>query len=362
MAAEQVNTRLAANLGNVELTSASGASVVYLDSAVALLELSGNVQVFGPGRSFFSRTPDAQKRWHLQDQETKYPILDVHGWDTAEAFAALRSAHSDDILSLGRNGDETWEILARPRPELEHRCTLIAIRKLVAHRADPRPATAATRSSAPRCGRPRRSTATPRASGPPSRSLELLTLARRIAPTPAAAAPHRRDRHRQGDARARHPPRLRPRRPPARPVQLHRRPARHAREPAVRLPPRRLHRRRHRVPRRHPQPPPAARCSSTRSATSASTCSRSSCASSRPARSTRSASRSRSRSTSASSPRPTPTSSSLVAEGRFREDLFYRLNVVHAAAAAAARAPRGNSAAAPALPAANAATSRRRAG
>ena len=48
MAAEQVSTRLAANLGDVELTSASGASAVYLDSAVALLELSGNVQLFGP--------------------------------------------------------------------------------------------------------------------------------------------------------------------------------------------------------------------------------------------------------------------------------------------------------------------------
>ena len=33
-------------------------------------------------------------------------------------------------------------------------------------------------------------------------------------------------------------------------------------------------------------------------------------------------------STSASSPPPTPTSTTLVAEGRFREDLFYRLNVV----------------------------------
>ena len=52
------------------------------------------------------------------------------------------------------------------------------------------------------------------------------------------------------------------------------------------------------------------------------------CASSSPARSTRSASRTRSRSTSASSPPPTPTSISWSREGRFREDLFYRLNVL----------------------------------
>ncbi len=50
-----------------------------------------------------------------------------------------------------------------------------------------------------------------------------------------------------------HPSRLESRRPAARAVQLHGGAARHAREPAVRLSPRRLHRRRGRVPRRHPQ-------------------------------------------------------------------------------------------------------------
>ena len=75
-------------------------------------------------------------------------------------------------------------------------------------------------------------------------------------------------------------------------------------------------------------PRPAARSTSTRSATSASTCSRSSSASSSRARSSRSASRARSASTCASSPPPTANLEQMVADGRFREDLFYRLNVV----------------------------------
>ena len=75
-----------------------------------------------------------------------------------------------------------------------------------------------------------------------------------------------------------------------RPVQLHRDPARPAREPAVRPPPRRLHRRRPRSARPHP-PRATARSSSTRSASSASTSSPSSSASSNRARSPRSASR-----------------------------------------------------------------------
>ena len=56
----------------------------------------------------------------------------VDGWTEAEALAALRTAAQDDLILLGQHRDETWEILARPRPELDHRCTLAAIRKLVA--------------------------------------------------------------------------------------------------------------------------------------------------------------------------------------------------------------------------------------
>ncbi len=59
-------------------------------------------------------------------------LVESEGWTGAEALAALRAAPDDDLMRLGQHRDETWEILARPRPELDHRCTLAAIRKLVA--------------------------------------------------------------------------------------------------------------------------------------------------------------------------------------------------------------------------------------
>ncbi len=37
-----------------------------------------------------------------------------------------------DFIVAGEHRDETWQILARPRPALDHHCTLAAIRKLVA--------------------------------------------------------------------------------------------------------------------------------------------------------------------------------------------------------------------------------------
>ena len=142
-------------------------------------------------------------------------------------------------------------------------------------------------------------------------------------------ARHRRVRDRQGARRARAPREEPAPRPPVRRAQLRRA---HRDAPRVRaLRPRegRLHRRAARLRRGSSTPPTAAPSSSTRSATSRRRPRCGSCASCRRASSSGSARPSRCTSTCASSRRRTATCRSWSRPGKFREDLFYRLNVIN---------------------------------
>ena len=138
----------------------------------------------------------------------------------------------------------------------------------------------------------------------------------------------RRIRHRQGTGGAR-AARIRP--APQRPVRRHQHggdPARPDRIGAVRPREGRLHRRAAAARPAASSRPRAARCSSTRSATCRWRRRRGCCACCSRANTRPSAAARRSRPMCASSPPPTRTCSTLINQGLFREDLFYRLNVV----------------------------------
>jgi transcriptional regulator with PAS, ATPase and Fis domain len=59
-------------------------------------------------------------------------LVATAGWTDDEARASLQAAAPEDLVTVGQHRDETWMLIARVRPELDHRCTYAAVRKLVA--------------------------------------------------------------------------------------------------------------------------------------------------------------------------------------------------------------------------------------
>ena len=109
------------------------ASFTHLDSAVALLELSGHPHILG--REAFalvneSGCAEAAALVATGGKETR--VIDAAGWTNEQALAAARAAAPEQLMTVGVHRDETWHVLVQPRAGLDERCTLAAIRKLLA--------------------------------------------------------------------------------------------------------------------------------------------------------------------------------------------------------------------------------------
>ena len=159
-------------------------SLPDLDTAVALIELGGHPHILArealaaidaagcaTAVALIARTPDGPR------------VVDHRGWDATGALAAARKPARYDVLPLGEHRDEPWQLIVEPRPELVHRCALIAIRKLVTtaltldrYRRDEQQRAALWPAEA-LDGDPESIWASEQMS-------EVLSVARRIAPTP----------------------------------------------------------------------------------------------------------------------------------------------------------------------------------
>jgi DNA-binding NtrC family response regulator len=103
-----------------------------LDTAVALIELGGHPHILGREAMAVLAGADCATALALVVRGAAAPrIIETHGCDDRRAMAMARKPDGLDLIALGEHRDEPWQILAEPRPELEHRCTLIAIRKLI---------------------------------------------------------------------------------------------------------------------------------------------------------------------------------------------------------------------------------------
>ena len=220
-----------------------------LDSAVALIELGAHTHILAREALAVIDAARCARGAAIVATGAEGPrVIDRRGWDEAAAAAAARQPGACEVIPLGDHRDEPWQLVVDPQPDLDHRCSLIAIRKLIGmaltlerYRRDEQQR-AALWPAESLDGDPESIWASEQMS-------EVLGVARRVAPTPLSLLlTGETGTGKEMLARA-HPSRLRPRRPAVRSLQLHRSPARHDREPALRLPPRRLHRRR---PRRSP--------------------------------------------------------------------------------------------------------------
>ncbi len=106
---------------------------LQLDAAVALFELAGHPHILA--REAYALVQDAgcaEAMALVAAGPAGRRVVEAHGWTEAAALAAAAGAAADDLVPLGRHRDETWQLLARPKPGLDDRCTLAAVTKLIA--------------------------------------------------------------------------------------------------------------------------------------------------------------------------------------------------------------------------------------
>ena len=103
-----------------------------LDTAVALIELGGHPHILAREALAVIDAAGCARAVALVGTGPKGPrVIESRGWDEAAALTAARQPAPYDVVPLGEHRDEPWQLVIEPRPELEHRCALIAIRKLI---------------------------------------------------------------------------------------------------------------------------------------------------------------------------------------------------------------------------------------
>ncbi len=105
-----------------------------LDSAVALLELAGHPHILGAEAfALLQGTRCATAAAVVTAGPAGSRVVQQFGWTEPQALAAAaRPAGEIEHLPLGRRTDETWTLVVQPSRELEPFCTYASIRKLLA--------------------------------------------------------------------------------------------------------------------------------------------------------------------------------------------------------------------------------------
>jgi DNA-binding NtrC family response regulator/predicted negative regulator of RcsB-dependent stress response len=103
-----------------------------LDDAVALVELAGYPHVLArEAYALLDNTGAVDNIAIVARGKAHTRLIDHKGWDEDTALAAAGDQADRLRIACGTHRDEAWQIVADVRPSLADRCTAIAIRKLV---------------------------------------------------------------------------------------------------------------------------------------------------------------------------------------------------------------------------------------
>ena len=132
IAAATENNALASDLQNECSSLETQPTLQRLDDAVALIELAAYPHVLGrEAYALLELSGAAEAQALVARSEGAIRCLAVRGWTEAQALDAAAQPGDRLRIACGVHRDETWEIVADLRPTLNDRCTGVAIRKLV---------------------------------------------------------------------------------------------------------------------------------------------------------------------------------------------------------------------------------------
>jgi DNA-binding NtrC family response regulator len=123
---------LAADLPKEAAESGAEASIRTLDDALALVELAGYPHVLAhEAYALLGLTGAAAGRALIARGQTGVRVVATAEWTETQAIAAAQAPGARLHIACGTHRDEDWEIVADLRDTLNDRCTGVAIRKLV---------------------------------------------------------------------------------------------------------------------------------------------------------------------------------------------------------------------------------------
>jgi DNA-binding NtrC family response regulator len=105
-----------------------------LDSAVTLLDLAGHPHVLGrEALAIIEGATCADAVALVATGDGGARVIERRGWEERDALRAVQAKPDGvEILPVGRHRDELWQIVARPKTAIDPYCTFAAIRKLLA--------------------------------------------------------------------------------------------------------------------------------------------------------------------------------------------------------------------------------------